>query len=86
VKQRRQQALNDLYQRFTQYRQTSEQEFANAQQAKMAEISQKVTAAIKAVGNEGGYIYIMDVTSGIPFINETLSKDVTVEVKAKLGL
>jgi len=86
VKQRRQQELNDLYQRFTQYRQTSEQEFANAQQAKMAEISQKVTAAIKAVGNEGGYIYIMDVTSGIPFINETLSKDVTVEVKAKLGL
>ncbi len=86
VKQRRQQELNDLYQRFTQYRQTSEQEFANAQQAKMAEISQKVTAAIKAVGNEGGYVYIMDVTSGIPFINETLSKDVTVEVKAKLGL
>jgi outer membrane protein len=86
VKQRRQQELNDLYQRFTQYRQTSEQEFANAQQAKMAEISQKVTAAIKAVGNEGGYIYIMDVTSGIPFINETLSKDVTVEVKTKLGL
>ena len=86
VKQRRQQELNDLYQRFTQYRQTSEQEFANAQQAKMAEISQKVTTAIKAVGNEGGYIYIMDVTSGIPFINETLSKDVTVEVKTKLGL
>lgn len=86
VKQRRQQELQDLYQRFTQYQQTSQQEFANAQQAKMAEITQKVTTAIKAVGSEGGYVYIMDTTSGIPFINETLSKDVTADVKKKLGL
>jgi outer membrane protein len=86
VKQRRQQELQDLYQRFTQYQQTSQQEFGKAQQAKMAEITEKVSAAIKAVGNEGGYVYVMDVTAGIPFINETLSKNVTAEVKAKLGL
>lgn len=86
VKQRRQQELQDLYQRWTQYRQTSEQEFARAQQEKMALISEKVSKAIKEVGTAGGYVYVMDITAGIPFINETLSKDVTAEVKAKLGL
>lgn len=86
VKQRRQQELQDLYQRFQQYQQTSQQEFGKAQQAKMAEITEKVSAAIKAVGTEGGYVYVMDVTAGIPFINESLSKNVTAEVKAKLGI
>ncbi len=86
VKQRRQQELQDLYQRFQQYQQTSSQEFQKAQQEKMALISEKVGKAIKEVGTAGGYVYIMDVTSGIPFINETLSKDVTADVKAKLGL
>lgn len=86
VKQRRQQDIQDLYQRFQQYRQTADQEFAKAQQAKMAEITEKVSVAIKAVGTEGGYVYVMDVTAGIPFINETLSKNVTADVKAKLGI
>ncbi len=86
VKQRRQQELQEIYNRFTQYRQTASEELTKAQQNKMALISEKVGNAIKAVGTEGGYVYIMDVTSGIPFINETLSKDVTAEVKAKLGI
>ncbi len=86
VKQRRQQELQDLYNRFTQYRQTSSEEFTKAQQEKMALITEKVGKAIKEVGVAGGYVYIMDVTSGIPFINEALSKDVTADVKAKLGL
>ena len=86
IRQRREQELQDLYQRWTQYRQTSEQEFARAQQEKMALISEKVSKAIKEVGTAGGYVYVMDITAGIPFINETLSKDVTAEVKAKLGL
>ncbi len=86
VKQRRQQELQEIYQRFTQYRQTASEELNKAQQNKMALISEKVGKAIKEVGTAGGYVYIMDVTSGIPFINETLSKDVTAEVKAKLGI
>jgi len=38
------------------------------------------------VGQDGGYVYIMDMGSGIPYISSTLSKDVTAEVKTKLGL
>ena len=47
----------------------------------------RMTAAtIKAVGQAGGYVYIMDVTGGIPYISTTLSTDVTAEVKKKLGM
>ena len=39
-----------------------------------------------SIGDAGGYVYIMDVTSGIPFISEKLSTDITAELKKKLGL
>lgn len=86
TKQRREQELTDLNQRLEQYAQTSQQEFAKAQQTKMQEISEKVSKAINEVGAAGGYVYVMDVTAGIPFINETISTDVTNQVKTKLGI
>jgi len=86
VKQRRQQELQDLYQRLQQYYQTSEQELQKAQAEKMQAITTKVSAAIKEVGAAGQYVYVMDTSSGIPYISETLSTDITAQVKAKLGL
>ena len=86
MKQRRQQELQDLDTRMTQYRQTAEEDLSKQESTKLAEISEKVGKAIKEIGSAGGYVYIMDVTSGIPFINETLSTDVTDQVKAKLGI
>jgi outer membrane protein len=52
----------------------------------MEAIRAKLTAAIKEVGVAGGYVYIMDVAAGVPYISETLSTDVTESVKAKLGI
>ena len=49
-------------------------------------ITVKVRDAIKVIGQEGGYVYIMDMGSGIPYISTTLSTDVTAQVKAKLGI
>ena len=69
-----------------QYYQTSQEELQKAQQTRMQAITTKVTEAIKEIGVAGGYVYVMDVTSGIPFISETLSTDVTTQVKAKLGI
>ena len=86
VKQRRESELQDLNQRMQQYYQTSQEELQKAQQTKMQAITAKVTEAIKEVGTAGGYVYVMNVTSGIPFINETLSTDVTAQVKSKLGI
>ena len=86
IRQRRESELQDLYGRLQQYAQESNQNMQKASQEKLAAISQKIEAAIKEVGTAGGFIYIFDVTAGIPFINETLSTDVTAQVKAKLGL
>ena len=41
---------------------------------------------IKQIVTEGGYVYIMDVSAGIPYISTTLSTDVTADIKQKLGL
>ena len=86
IKQRREQELQDMYQKIQQSYQDNQQALAKAQQEKLSVIQTKVLDAIKAVGEAGGYVYIMDVAAGIPFISSTLSKDVTADVKAKLGL
>jgi outer membrane protein len=52
----------------------------------MQAITTKVLEAIKTVGQEGGYVYIMEMNAGIPYISTTLSSDVTAQVKTKLGL
>jgi len=86
IKQRRQQELQDMYQKIQQSYQDNQQALQQAQSEKMQAITTKMLDAIKAVGTEGGFIYIMEMGSGIPFINTTLSTDVTAQVKAKLGL
>lgn len=86
IQQRRESELQDLYGRMQQYYQQSQQELAQASQEKMAALTEKITKAIKEVGVAGGYLYIFDVASGIPYISETLSTDVTAAVKAKLGI
>ena len=86
IKQRREQELQDMYQKYQQSAQDNQQAMAKEQQEKMQAITSKVLEAIKQVGPAGGYVYIMDLTSGIPYISTTLSTDVTLEVKKKLGL
>ena len=86
IKTRRNQELQDLYQRIQQTYQDNQQALAQAQQEKMQAITAKVLEAIKAIGQEGGYVYVMETGAGIPYISTTLSTDVTAQVKAKLGL
>ena len=74
-----------MYQKVQQAAQDNQQALSKLQQEKMGPIFNKVMEAIKAVGKAGGYVYIMDTTSGIPYISDTLSKDVTTEVKAQLN-
>lgn len=86
IKQRREQELQDMYQKIQQSYQDNQQALAKASQEKMQAITAKVVEAIKSVGQTGGYVYIMDMASGVPYISTTLSTDVTAQVKAKLGL
>ncbi len=86
IQQRRETELQELYARMQQYYQQSQQDLQQASQEKMAALTEKISKAIKEVGVAGGYVYIFDLASGIPYISETLSTDVTAAVKSKLGI
>ena len=86
IKQRRQQELQEMYQKIQQSYQDNQQALAKASQEKMSAITAKVVDAIKQVGDAGRYVYIMELNGGIPYISNTLSTDVTAQVKTKLGL
>jgi outer membrane protein len=86
IKQRREQELQEMYQKYQQSAQDNQQALANEQSEKMQAITTKVLDAIKSVGQTDGYVYIMDIAGGIPYISTTLSTDVTAKVKTKLGL
>lgn len=86
ILKRKEAELQTLYQKIQQTYQDNQQELQKASAEKMQTITGKLVEAIKSVGQSGGYVYIMDVTGGIPYISTTLSTDVTADVKAKLGL
>ena len=76
--------LQELYNRIQQQAQQNQQEFQKAQQEKLQPIFTKVRQAIETVGKSGGYVYVMEAGS-VLYINDTLSKDLTNEVKAQLA-
>ena len=86
IKQRREQELQEMYQKIQQSYQDNQQALAKESNEKMQAITAKVLDAIKSVGTAGGYVYVMEMGAGIPYISTTLSTDVTAQVKAKLGL
>ena len=86
IAERRQNELQELYNRMQQYFQDGQQHLQRASTDKMNAIGDKLKNAIKEVGVAGGYVYIMDIAAGVPYISETLSTDVTETVKAKLGI
>ena len=84
-KKETEESLQQMSQKIQQAQQDNQQALNKLQQEKFGPIQQKVVEAIKAVGKAGGYVYIMDMAAGIPYISDTLSKDVTAEVKAQLN-
>lgn len=84
-KQETEASIQQMIQKYQQAYQDNQQTLQKAQQEKMAPITTKIMTAIKNVGKAGGYVYIMDTASGIPYISETLSKDVTADVKAEMS-
>ena len=87
IQERRQKELQELNERGMQMGQDAQQQLQQSWMQMLEPIAKKIDDAIKAVGQEGGYVYIFDLNATqIPFINETQSTDVTSAVKAKLGL
>ena len=87
IQERRQKELQELNERGMQMGQDAQQQLQQSWLQMLEPIAKKIDDAIKAVGQEGGYVYIFDLNATqIPFVNETLSTDVTSAVKGKLGL
>ena len=87
IKDRRMKELQELNEKGMQYQQDAQQQLSQAWMEMLQPIIKKVDDAIKTVGQEGGYVYIFDLDStDIPFVNETMSTDVSAAVKSKLGL
>ena len=78
--------LNDMYQKIQQTAQDNQKAFNDEQQRKLGPLLDKVRTAIASVAKAGGYVYIMEKDGGQPlYINDTISKDITVEVKSELA-
>ena len=87
ILERRQKELQELNERGMQMQQDAQQELQKSWMQMLEPIAKKIDDAIKAVGQEGGYVFIFDLNATqIPFINETYATDVTSAVKAKLGI
>lgn len=87
IQERRQKELQELQEKGMQFQQDASQQLQKAYADMMEPIYKKFEDALKAVGQEGGYIYIFDLNrTDIPYVNETQSTDVTAAVKTKLGL
>lgn len=74
IKQRREQELQDLYNKMQQFYADSQTNLQNMSNEKMAAITSKVLKAIQEVGDEGGYVCIYDSADGmIPYVSKTLT-------------
>lgn len=87
IKQRREQELQELYNKIQQFYQDSQTNLEQASTEKMQYITTKVLKAIQEVGDEGGFTCIFDTADGVvPYVSKTATTDVTPLVKAKLGI
>lgn len=83
IKTRRIQELQELEQRFNNFKQNSSEEIQKQQSELERSVMEMIVKAVKEVGDENGYVYIMDKNSAL-YISSTKSTDVTELVKAKL--
>jgi outer membrane protein len=80
----RQKQLEQLQERYQSYSQTSDAEFQQLRQTLLAPVQQKLQQAIKTVGDEQGYSFILE-ASALPYVGAK-AIDVTPLVKTKLGI
>ena len=87
IQERRQKELQEMSEKGMQFQQEAQQQLQKAYGEMMEPIYKKMEDAVKAVGAAGGYTYVFDLNrTDIPYIDETVSKDVTNDIKTKLGI
>ncbi|MBD5252452.1 MAG: OmpH family outer membrane protein [Bacteroides sp.] len=84
IKDRRIQEVQELENKINQFRETASQDLNRQQQQLMAPIQEKVLKAIQSIGQEGGYTFVFE--NMVPLYTGADVKDITDEVKARLGV
>ena len=86
VKQDQQKQLAQIQERYQVFVQNSQKEAQEMQQKLIAPVHKKIADAIKAVGDEKGFIYILDLAAGAIVYQSDKATNATPLVKAKLGI
>lgn len=87
IQERRQKELQELQEKGMQFQQDAQQQLQKAYSDMMEPLYKKLEDAVKAIGATGGYTYVFDLNrTDIPYVNEAQSKDVTNDIKTKLGI
>ena len=84
VRQLKEKELTDLNTRLQEFNQVAQQELQKKEQELMEPIIKKANEAITEVSKAGGYTVIFE-TGQMIYFDEAQVKDITPEVKAKLG-
>ena len=85
VRQLLEKELNDLNTRLQEFNQVAQQELQKKEQELMEPIIKKANEAISEVAKAGGYTVIME-SGSMVYFDEANVKDISPEVKAKLGI
>lgn len=86
IKDRRAQELQENQQKIQNFQQMAAQDLQKQQETLLAPITEKIQQAIQAVGAEGGYTFIYDLSIPCVVYQGAGAEDVTPLVKAKLGI
>ena len=85
VRQLKEKELNDMNTRLQEFNQVAQQELQKKEQELMEPIIKKANEAISEVAKAGGYTVIME-SGSMVYFDEANVKDISPEVKAKLGI
>lgn len=86
IRMRRLQEVQESQQRIESFRTMAQEDIAKKQEELFIPIQQKLMDAIKAVGEEGKFTYIFDLTYPVVLYQGVGNEDITPLVKAKLGI
>jgi outer membrane protein len=84
LKKTKEDEINQMIQRINTFQQTAQQDLQNKESELMKPILDKVTKAIKAVGEENGFLYVFEKQGLLYISNESV--DIMPLVKKKLGI
>ncbi len=86
IKERRMQEIQERVNKVDQFRNTASQDLARLNEQLMAPIQQKLMEAVKAVGAEGSFTFILPNEQALILYSGSDVVDVTPQVRTKLGL